>query len=265
MGGNLLLEANPGIMFFFDREGIFRAVFTKNPEELIVPANEIIGKKVEDLFPPEIARIHKESLNKVFEGGFSQIYEYSIRLNDKDCFFEARVVSLDESQQLAMVQNVTPQKRSQKLVEIPERKRVSSLDCQRLVLLVEDEEFIRLTTQRMLEYLGYQVLPASDGDHAVELLRNKLPEVSCIILDLTMPKMDGEETFREIRKLDSDIPIILSSGHCEREATQKFFGKNLSGFLQKPFHLETLDKTLKQAIASSLSRSSKEKYIDSKI
>jgi len=61
-----------------------------------------------------------------------------------------------------------------------------------------------------------------------------------VILDLTMPHMDGEQCFRELRRLDADVRVIMSSGYNEYEVSQKFAGKRLTGFIQKPYKLSTL-------------------------
>jgi len=65
---------------------------------------------------------------------------------------------------------------------------------------------------------------------------------------MSMPKMDGEETFRELRKLNPKIRVILSSGYNEQEATQRFSGKGLAGFVQKPYLPDTLQETVKKSL-----------------
>jgi signal transduction histidine kinase/CheY-like chemotaxis protein len=107
------------------------------------------------------------------------------------------------------------------------------------VLLVDDEETIRGVGAEMLKELGFSTITASDGREAVETFRNN-SDISFVILDLTMPHMDGEQCFRELRQLNPDIRVIMSSGFNEQEVTQKFIGKGLAGFIQKPYKLSTL-------------------------
>ncbi len=107
------------------------------------------------------------------------------------------------------------------------------------VLLVDDEETIRALGSEMLRELGFQVLTAEDGSHALEIFSLR-DDISFVILDLTMPHMDGEQTFRELRRIRPDIKVIMSSGYNELEVTQKFLGKGLSGFIQKPYKLSTI-------------------------
>ena len=71
-------------------------------------------------------------------------------------------------------------------------------------------------------------------------LFNANPPISLVILDMTMPCMDGEHCFRELRQLRPDIKVIMSSGYNEQEVTQKFVGKGLAGFVQKPYKLSIL-------------------------
>jgi PAS domain S-box-containing protein len=107
------------------------------------------------------------------------------------------------------------------------------------VLLVDDEETIRALGSEMLREIGFQVVTAEDGRHALEIF-NSRDDISFVILDLTMPHMDGEQTFRELRRLKPDIKVIMSSGYNEQEVTQKFVGKGLAGFIQKPYKLSMI-------------------------
>ena len=113
------------------------------------------------------------------------------------------------------------------------------------VLLVDDEETVRGIGSEMLKELGFTPITANDGIEAVEQFNNN-PDIAFVILDLTMPHMDGEQCFRELKKLKSDVKVIISSGFSEHEVTQKFAGKGLSGFIQKPYKLSVLKETLQK-------------------
>ncbi|NTV48955.1 MAG: PAS domain S-box protein [Geobacteraceae bacterium] len=107
------------------------------------------------------------------------------------------------------------------------------------VLLVDDEETIRGVSAEMLKELGFKVVTANDGREAIEAYKART-DISFVILDLTMPHMDGEQCFRELRMLNPDVKVIMSSGFSELEVTQKFVGKGLAGFIQKPYKLSVL-------------------------
>lgn len=109
-----------------------------------------------------------------------------------------------------------------------------------LALLVDDEEIIRSIAADMLKELGFDVMTAQDGREAVELFRQNRERIAFVVLDLTMPHMSGEEAFREMRRIDPSVRVIMSSGYNEYEVTQKFVGKGLAGFIQKPYSLSTL-------------------------
>jgi len=119
------------------------------------------------------------------------------------------------------------------------------------VLLVDDEETIRALCQGMLEAIGFQVLTASDGKEALELFARSREEIVCVLLDLTMPRLDGEQTFRELRRLNPEVRVIISSGYNEQEVSQKFVGKGLAGFLQKPYKMAELSGKLKEILEGS--------------
>ncbi len=113
------------------------------------------------------------------------------------------------------------------------------------VLLVDDEETIRGIGAEMLKELGFTAITANDGREAVAIFGNT-PDIDFVILDLTMPHMDGEQCFRELRRIRADVKVIMSSGFNEQEVTQKFIGKGLAGFLQKPYRLSTLQEVIRQ-------------------
>ena len=117
------------------------------------------------------------------------------------------------------------------------------------VLVVDDEEIVRSLAKRMIEEAGFSVLTANDGEEAVRLYREHQNEIACVLLDLTMPKMNGEETFRAILQISSDVRVILSSGYSEESATGRFSGMGLAGFIQKPYQLDTMIATLREAVA----------------
>ena len=108
------------------------------------------------------------------------------------------------------------------------------------ILVVDDEESIRNVTRRILERWGFKALLASDGVEGVELFRAHKDEIRAVVLDVTMPRMGGEETFRQLRQIQPTVKVLLSSGYSEQEATSRFAGKGLAGFLEKPFRPQDL-------------------------
>jgi len=118
------------------------------------------------------------------------------------------------------------------------------------VLLADDEETVRVLGKRMLELIGFSVLTADDGRQAVEIFREKSEEIDCVILDLTMPHLDGNQAFIEINKIRSDVKVILSSGYNEHDATQRFADAGLAGFIQKPYSIDNLSDKMKEVLES---------------
>lgn len=108
------------------------------------------------------------------------------------------------------------------------------------VLVVDDEECVRRPCAAMVAHAGYRVLMAANGDEVVALLRDHADEIVCVILDLTMPGKGGVATFEALRKVKPDVRVILSSGYNEQEATRRFSGQGLAGFIQKPYEMATL-------------------------
>ena len=112
------------------------------------------------------------------------------------------------------------------------------------ILLVDDEESLVALGTRMLEHLGFTVLTASDGLQAVELYRERGKEIDLVMMDLTMPQMDGAKAFAELRRLNPDVPVVLASGYAEDDVTSRIEGKMPSGIIRKPYTLAILRETL---------------------
>jgi PAS domain S-box-containing protein len=127
----------------------------------------------------------------------------------------------------------------------------------RPILLVDDEELARNVGRRVLEKAGYDVLTAEDGVEALEVFGDTDTAICCIILDLTMPRMGGEQTYEKIRELDAEVPIILSSGYTEQEITERFRGKGgVAGFIHKPYTVKQLLATLSEVLGNPRTRHS---------
>jgi PAS domain S-box-containing protein len=117
------------------------------------------------------------------------------------------------------------------------------------VLIADDEETVRVIAARMLETLGFRVQLAANGEEAIERFRADPGSFRLVLLDLTMPRLGGEDVFRELRQVRPDVRVLLMSGYTEQEVTTRFAGKGLAGFLQKPFQLPALLAKVRQALA----------------
>jgi two-component system cell cycle sensor histidine kinase/response regulator CckA len=100
----------------------------------------------------------------------------------------------------------------------------------------------------MLSRLGFQVLLAADGREALEVYGEHRGEIVLVLLDLTMPRMNGEETFRELRRVNPAVQVVMSSGYTENDITSRFAGKGLAGFIHKPYTLALLRERLRAAL-----------------
>jgi len=113
------------------------------------------------------------------------------------------------------------------------------------VLIIDDEEIIRETGADILQELGFKtVLKAQDGLVGIELYQKHHQDIQVVLLDMTMPKLNGAETFIELQRINPDVKVILSSGYSEQEATLQFEGKGLAGFIQKPYLPQDLESMI---------------------
>ncbi|MCU1274723.1 MAG: Chemotaxis protein methyltransferase CheR, partial [Bryobacterales bacterium] len=119
------------------------------------------------------------------------------------------------------------------------------------ILIIDDEEVVRGTAKAALEHYGYTVRVAENGPSGISLFHAIGDQISMVLLDLTMPEMSGEETFDQLRQIEPALPIIISSGYDEAEASRRFTGKGVSGFLKKPYTAETLAERTNAALSVS--------------
>jgi PAS domain S-box-containing protein len=116
------------------------------------------------------------------------------------------------------------------------------------VLVVDDEEVVRTVARRILESFGFSVVIARDGREGVDLVLGAQQPFVAVLMDLTMPTLDGVAAFEEVRRSQQQVPIILMSGYSEQDVVARFAGKGLAGFLQKPFTLEMVSEQLALAL-----------------
>jgi signal transduction histidine kinase/ActR/RegA family two-component response regulator len=120
------------------------------------------------------------------------------------------------------------------------------------VLVVDDEPAVREVAEEMLGELGFDALTAQDGVGALDVLKARGGSLACVILDLTMPRMGGAETLRELRALYPALPVIVSSGYDEGDVSQRLADRGAAAFIQKPFDTDALQRTLTEALVRAL-------------
>jgi CheY-like chemotaxis protein len=116
------------------------------------------------------------------------------------------------------------------------------------VLVVDDEATVRAVAASILRDLGLQVVTAKDGMEAVALLQRQPQKFDVVMMDLTMPRLDGIAAFGEMLAIKPDIKVILMSGYDEQDAMARFAGEGLVAFLQKPFTAQALQETLRMVL-----------------
>jgi CheY-like chemotaxis protein len=101
--------------------------------------------------------------------------------------------------------------------------------------VVDDEEMIRTVARNILEDFGHEVLEACDGQEAVDLFNEGGSTIDAVLLDMTMPNLDGAETLRMLRHVEPRVRVLLSSGYSEQEALRLMSSYDGVGFLKKPY------------------------------
>jgi len=102
------------------------------------------------------------------------------------------------------------------------------------ILLVDDEQMALILVQRILSEAGYDVITAQSGFECLDLFRQRPYSFHLVLLDLTMPFMDGEETYQRLREIRADVPVVLCTGFVQQERLDRLMNAGLLGFLRKP-------------------------------
>ncbi|WP_051328397.1 PAS domain S-box protein [Desulfatirhabdium butyrativorans] len=122
---------------------------------------------------------------------------------------------------------------------------------QKTILLVDDEEMVRDIGAQLLKHLGHRAITAESGQRALELYRENRGVIDLVILDMIMPGMPGGAVFDRLKEMDPDARVILSSGYSIDGDAQAILYRGCRGFLQKPFSIERLSRTLSQAFSDT--------------
>lgn len=119
------------------------------------------------------------------------------------------------------------------------------------ILLVDDEESIRMVVSAILEEAGFLLTTASNGQEALDIFQRRQGEIDLVITDMAMPEMDGPETIERLRRIDPRISIVGTSGFGSDPQLAGVCAGGLNGFIDKPFTAETLLSTVRSALRGS--------------
>ncbi|HWD94396.1 MAG TPA: response regulator [Verrucomicrobiae bacterium] len=119
-----------------------------------------------------------------------------------------------------------------------------------IVLVADDELQVRSLMEMLLKRMGFRVLSATDGEQAVELFRQHAPEITFVLIDLTMPNLDGARALSEIRRIRPTVKVVLTSGYNSEDLMSRYQNDGLDAFIQKPCDVETFQRVVQQVCAA---------------
>jgi PAS domain S-box-containing protein len=117
-----------------------------------------------------------------------------------------------------------------------------------LILVVDDEEVVRQTAKVILEECGYQVILAEDGVQGVEMFKKRHREIAAVVLDMVMPRMIGKDAFVEMKSIQNDVKVLLSSGFKQDERVESVINLGVRHFIQKPYTIHNLSRAIHQVV-----------------
>jgi len=118
------------------------------------------------------------------------------------------------------------------------------------IFIIDDEEVIRLTASEILSDFGYNTLVAKDGEEGIKIFKEKFQRIDLVLLDMSMPKLSGKETYIELKKINPNLKVLLSSGFKEDERVKNLIDMGIDGFLQKPYMAEKLAEKVNEILES---------------
>ncbi|MDZ7685952.1 MAG: response regulator [Gammaproteobacteria bacterium] len=118
------------------------------------------------------------------------------------------------------------------------------------ILLVDDEEIVLDVATEMIGDLGYTVISAETGTDAIRIFRERGDEIDLIVLDMIMPDMSGSAVFEEIREIDPDAIVLLSTGYSIDDKAAQMLAQGCRGCVQKPYTLERLSEAIRTALSA---------------
>lgn len=118
---------------------------------------------------------------------------------------------------------------------------------QPLVLVVDDEDICLTIAATMVKHIGLSVITAGDGEEALEQYRLHHSQIVCVIMDIQMPRMNGIETFHQLRKIYDNVNVIIASGHLGKANRELLEPLHPAGILKKPFSFEELSEVIGNA------------------
>jgi PAS domain S-box-containing protein len=132
---------------------------------------------------------------------------------------------------------------------LEEKERVEiTLRGSETILLVDDEALIVDVSKKMIEGLGYEVLPAKSGDEALKIYQRSYDRIDIVILDMIMPYLNGGEVYKLMKEINPEVKVLLSSGYSLNGQAESIMERGCNGFIQKPFDVVQLSQKIREVL-----------------
>ncbi|MCE5263085.1 MAG: PocR ligand-binding domain-containing protein [Deltaproteobacteria bacterium] len=129
------------------------------------------------------------------------------------------------------------------------------------ILLADDEKMVLEVSREMLEFLGYRVYAVGSGQEAVAVYQEKQQEIDLVILDMIMPGISGGETFDRLRRIDTTVKVLLSSGYSINGEAKTIMDRGCNGFIQKPFQMERLSGKIREVLENQAANEGRDRMM----
>lgn len=129
-----------------------------------------------------------------------------------------------------------------------EPRPLTPISTNHTILVIDDEDIVRIMLEIGLQKMGYKVLVAERAAEGIDLYKKNRDAIDLVVLDMIMPEMKGSDCFRELKKLNSTIKVIIASGYTRQENVEELIEEGLAGFIHKPFKIEQLSTLIQEIL-----------------
>jgi CheY-like chemotaxis protein len=209
--------------------------------------------------PPTAATSELNNLLEIISGTSAAIEDIWTGNDASQKYFDMLRTSVDRAAQVTaqLVEHAGGSDKKvlfhPELAEFGKRKNVpppAPARAQRAIMVVDDEPMALVLAKRVLSEADFEVVTAQSGFECLDLFRKRPRHFDLILLDLTMPFMDGEETFGRLRSIRPDIVVLLSTGFIAQERLERMLGAGMAGVLRKPHRPQELVANIRAILES---------------
>ena len=209
--------------------------------------------------PESVSKVSSElnNLLQIISGTSAELENFCQGSQGSEKYLEILRESIERAENVAAELSRQAGGQKEKMILHPDlapftkQKKITQLAAPKpQILVVDDEEAVLILVKQLLTLSGYSVSTAQSGFEGLDLFRRRPLDFQLVLIDLTMPFMDGEETFHRLREIREDVPVILCTGFIQNDRLERMMTAGLAGYLRKPLSPEEIVGSVRSILES---------------